>query len=48
MFANIMEYPMVPPDKERLRISVMSTHTREEIDQVVEIITEVAREFDAL
>ncbi|MCO7262327.1 aminotransferase class I/II-fold pyridoxal phosphate-dependent enzyme [Dickeya zeae] len=48
VFANIMEYPMVPPDKERLRISVMSTHTREEIDQVVEIITEVAREFDAL
>lgn len=48
VFANIMEYPMVPPDKERLRISVMSTHTREEIDQAVAIITEVAREFDAL
>ncbi|ATZ94881.1 MULTISPECIES: aminotransferase class I/II-fold pyridoxal phosphate-dependent enzyme [Dickeya] len=48
VFANIMEYPMVPPDKERLRISVMSTHTREEIEQVVELITEVAREFDAL
>ncbi|SLM64226.1 MULTISPECIES: aminotransferase class I/II-fold pyridoxal phosphate-dependent enzyme [Dickeya] len=48
VFANIMEYPMVPPDKERLRLSVMSSHTREEIDNVVEIIAEVAREFDAL
>ncbi|NKI73102.1 aminotransferase class I/II-fold pyridoxal phosphate-dependent enzyme [Dickeya sp. CFBP 2040] len=48
VFANIMEYPMVPPDKERLRFSVMSSHTREEIDHVVEILTEIAREFDAL
>ncbi|NIF21653.1 aminotransferase class I/II-fold pyridoxal phosphate-dependent enzyme [Candidatus Pantoea multigeneris] len=48
VFANIMEYPMVPPDKERLRISVMSSHTREEIDTAVGIIADVAREFDAL
>ncbi|WAT02515.1 aminotransferase class I/II-fold pyridoxal phosphate-dependent enzyme [Rouxiella chamberiensis] len=48
LFANIMEYPMVPPDKERLRLSVMSSHTREEIDQAVGIIVDVAREFDAL
>ncbi|WP_067710185.1 aminotransferase class I/II-fold pyridoxal phosphate-dependent enzyme [Erwinia sp. ErVv1] len=48
LFANIMEYPMVPPDKERLRLSLMSSHTREEIDQAVEIILDAAREFDAI
>jgi len=39
---------MVPPDKERLRLSVMSSHTREQMDQAIDIIVEVAREFDAL
>ncbi|MFZ4834008.1 aminotransferase class I/II-fold pyridoxal phosphate-dependent enzyme [Rouxiella sp. Mn2063] len=48
LFANIMEYPMVPPDKERLRISVMTSHSRDEIDQAVKLIVEVAREFEAL
>ena len=45
LFTNIMEYPMVPPGLERLRISVMSTHTRKEIDTAVNMIAEVAREF---
>lgn len=48
LFANIMEYPMVPPGLERLRLSVMSTHSREEIDTAVSLIVEVAREFGAL
>jgi glycine C-acetyltransferase len=48
LFANIMEYPMVPPGLERLRLSVMSTHTREEIDGAVEMIASVAREMGIL
>jgi len=48
LFANIMEYPMVPPGLERLRLSVMATHTREEIDTAVSLIVETACEFGAL
>lgn len=48
LFVNIMEYPMVPPGLERLRLSVMSTHTREEIDTAVSMIAQAAREFGCL
>ncbi len=48
LFANIMEYPMVPPGLERLRLSMMATHTREEIDTAVSLIAETAKEFDVL
>jgi glycine C-acetyltransferase len=48
LFANIMEYPMVPPGLERLRLSVMATHSREEIDQAVALITQTAREIGCL
>lgn len=48
LFANIMEYPMVPPGLERLRLSVMSTHTREEIDTAVDMIASTAREMGIL
>lgn len=48
LFVNIMEYPMVPPGLERLRLSVMATHTHEEIDTAISLIVEVAREFGAL
>jgi len=48
LFANIMEYPMVPPGLERLRLSVMSTHTREEIESAVALIASTAREMGLL
>ena len=48
LFVNIMEYPMVPPGLERIRVSVMSTHTREEIDTAVSMIADAAREFGCL
>jgi glycine C-acetyltransferase len=48
LFVNIMEYPMVPPGLERLRLSIMSTHTKEEMDRAVSIIVDVAKEYDAL
>lgn len=48
LFVNIMEYPMVPPGLERLRLSVMATHTREEIDTAVSMIAQAAREFGCL
>ena len=45
LFANIMEYPMVPPGLARLRLSVMATHTTEEIDSAVAMIVAAAREL---
>lgn len=48
LFANIMEYPMVPPGLERLRISVMSSHTKEEMDQALALIEEAAKEFKVI
>lgn len=48
LFANIMEYPMVPPGLERLRISVMSSHTKEEMDQALTLIEEAAKEFNVI
>lgn len=46
LFANIMEYPMVPPGLERLRLSVMATHTLEEIDRAVSLIVETVSELE--
>lgn len=48
LFVNIMEYPMVPPGLERLRLSVMATHTREEIDIAVDTIESSARDMGLL
>lgn len=45
LFANTMEYPMVPPGLARLRLSVMATHTHEEIDIAVATIVAAAREL---
>ncbi|AWB65700.1 aminotransferase [Saccharobesus litoralis] len=48
LFANIMEYPMVPPGLERLRLSIMSTHTKQEMEQALALIKQVANEFGVL
>ena len=45
LFANIMEYPMVPPGMERLRLSIMSTHTEEEMDKCIELIDQVCTDL---
>ena len=48
LFVNIMEYPMVPPGLARLRLSVMATHTPEEIDTAVSMIVDAARELGCM
>lgn len=45
IFANVMEYPMVPPGMERIRLSLMADHTKQQIDCVVGIFEEVADLF---
>lgn len=41
IFLNSIEYPAVPLSKQRFRISVMASHTRQDLDRLLEVIEEV-------
>jgi glycine C-acetyltransferase len=44
LFVNAIEAPAVPADKQRLRISVMASHTREQLDRAIAVLARVGRE----
>jgi 8-amino-7-oxononanoate synthase len=48
LFVNGIEYPSVPRSRQRLRISMMSTFTKEEIDFAVEKMIKVGKQFGVL
>ena len=39
VFTNSVEYPAVPEDKERIRISIMANHTQNDIDYLVNTLS---------
>lgn len=41
IFINAIEYPAVPANRQRFRISIMATHTREDIDCLAEAVEAV-------
>jgi glycine C-acetyltransferase len=41
VFINSVEYPAVPADKQRFRVSMMATHTKEDIDLLVRSFREL-------
>lgn len=41
VFVNCVEYPAVPLDQQRFRVSLMATHTKEDIDRLVEVTADV-------
>ena len=41
IFLNSIEYPAVPVSQQRFRISLMATHTREDIDKLMTAIEEI-------
>ena len=45
VFTNTVEYPAVSLENQRIRISVMATHTEEHIDQFLSVLEQVKREF---
>jgi glycine C-acetyltransferase len=45
IFANVIEAPAVPKESQRIRLSVMTTHTFEQLDQVVRVLTKLSHEF---
>ncbi len=38
IFLNAIEYPAVPSDQQRFRISIMAEHTKDDIDKLIDII----------
>ncbi len=48
LFAHVMEYPMVAPGQERLRLSIMANHKREHLDQALSLIAAASRELGIL
>lgn len=45
IFLNTIEYPAVPVSKQRFRISLMATHTKEDLDRLLTCIEEVWAEY---
>ena len=43
IFVNSIEYPAVPKSQQRFRISIMATHTKDDIDRLMEVIAEIWR-----
>ncbi len=46
IFVNCVEYPAVPIGEQRFRISMMSTHTKEDMDQLLECTAEIWSDAD--
>jgi glycine C-acetyltransferase len=44
IFLNSIEYPAVPVSQQRFRISIMATHTKEDIDRLITAIEEIWNE----
>lgn len=45
IFMNSIEYPAVPLSQQRFRISLMATHTKNDIDRLVQTIDEVWKKY---
>lgn len=41
IFVNSIEYPAVPKSQQRFRISIMATHTKNDIDKLMGVIAEI-------
>ncbi len=45
IFLNPVEYPAVARDAQRLRVSVMATHTREDLDTLIRVFKKMDEAF---
>lgn len=48
IYLNAIPYPAVPKGQECLRLRLMVTHTREDLDKTIEVLEKVGREFGVL
>lgn len=47
IFINSIEYPAVPVSQQRFRISITASHTKEDINKLVEVVEEIWNEFES-
>ncbi|MFH1505094.1 MAG: aminotransferase class I/II-fold pyridoxal phosphate-dependent enzyme, partial [Candidatus Omnitrophota bacterium] len=45
IFVNAVPYPAVPKEKSRFRISLMATHTKDDLDATLDVFRRVGKEF---
>jgi glycine C-acetyltransferase len=45
VFVNSIEYPAVPISQQRFRVSLMATHTRQDINRLLDVVEEVWSEL---
>lgn len=48
VYLNAIPYPAVPRGQCRLRITVMATHTQEDLDQTLEVLKRIGKEFGVI
>ena len=48
LFVNPIEYPAVSIDEQRIRLSLMATHTQQDLDEALAIIEKTAKEVNLL
>lgn len=48
IFLNAVPYPAVPKDECRFRMSLMATHTREDLDETLDVLKKVGKEFGVI
>jgi 8-amino-7-oxononanoate synthase len=45
LFTNLIEYPAVPKDSQRIRLSVMADHTQGDLDFALDVLGRLGQEF---
>lgn len=48
VYVEAISYPAVPRGQERLRLRIMSTHTKKDLDRTLEVLEKVGKEFGVL
>ena len=48
LYLSPVIYPSVPQKKERFKLSLMATHTQEDLDETADIIERVYKEFNLI
>ena len=48
VFLSSIPYPAVPKGQARFRVSIMATHTRDDLDKTLEVLEQVGRKFGIL
>jgi glycine C-acetyltransferase len=48
LFLSLVEYPVVPHGTERIRLTAMATHNRDDLDRALDLLGELGRKYEAI